>query len=138
MQPAVEPGQQTLVQNSDGTMGIAAKLAVVAQYIIPSESILRAHQVLQQHHQLEKANTTREGYRNKSATIMIAKQKDMGLKSKENPLRPIAQIALAQNPKEFCELYMEDSGITFDGWVEDEAKHGSSPKMKVLLLLILN
>ena len=79
-------------------MAIAAKRPVVA-YLIHGESLLRAHQVVQKQHQHERAKATEDSFRNKSATILIAKQKDTSLKSKNNPLRPIAQIALAQDPQ---------------------------------------
>ena len=113
------------------------EIAVRAQseVVLPPETLLRAQQQTAQMKLLENAKELQRSARDTPETVLFVPQKDSGLMSRDNPLLPIPQVAISLDPVKFMTDFMQESGVTFLGYVEVEEKGKFIKKMKVLYIL---
>jgi hypothetical protein len=118
--------QQTLAINPDGSVGIAVQQApaAAAEAVIPMESVLRGQELVFKRQMADKAKIAQDKVRGKASTISVTQQTDQGARCKLNPLLPIPQVGLSQDPEGFTTKYLLDTGIEFDRVVEFQLKSG--------------
>ena len=66
----------------------------------------------------DKAKIAQDKVRGRASTICVTPQTDQGARCKLNPLLPIPQVLLSQDPEGFTTKYLPDTGIEFDSIVE--------------------